>query len=181
MCLGIAFHRGGRWVQCGMISENIKHFAGRWRPGRIWNLSDTTLAHGHDHGIFREMTSNSAWLENWIAACAQNLFANCDFSGCFEKWLLCEIAFFLMRRGMWRNVFQIYLSLASPWDASRLGHFAECVRYFYAHCDVVGCVENCGNDRNLFVNCNMFGCVETWAFRGKCPNSTCQRATTFKC
>ena len=91
----------------------------RWRPGRIWNLCDTTLVRGHDHEIFREMTLNSArldfdfvrndmyavldnwksiavsphWVcddlgfcaerrvENWTAACVQNLFADCDFSG----------------------------------------------------------------------------------------------------
>ena len=71
-------------------------------------------------------------------------------------WLhRCGIATCLIVSGIWGNVSQTYLSLASSWDVSRLGHFAECVRDLCARCGMLNCVVGCT------------GCV-------LCPKSICQ-------
>ena len=58
-------------------------------------------------------------VENWTAACVQNLFADCDFSGCVEKWSLCGIATFLIVSG----------------------HVSECVPNLFVTCVILRCVE----------------------------------------
>ena len=114
-----------------------------WRPGRIWNLCDTTLVHGHDHEIFREMTLllwlNISLLEGFIHRCYWDVFIYSVLvsvlcvrfrvrSSCFlclaSKLFVCFVLVFVSVR------FRVYLWLHGCF-CDRFCCFGKCLLHFF--------------------------------------------------